>query len=397
MRILNTIKSSRVTAVDIETVRIIEHYKDLSDEFKSAWGYKNKQDGRIPSDGVLEVLWVNTASLYPEFSKVCAVSLAYLNPEGNLVCKEFYGEDEKGLLQSLAITLNKMVAHDKEYRLIGHASKFFDYPFMAKRYIINRLDIPLVLDPIDNKPWLQTNLCTNELWKMGGTTGSSLQAMCTALNIPISKVDLVGDEVGAAFYRGEFKRISTYCALDTIATFNVLRVMKQEDVFEFDDVIYFDAFGKAPIGAPVVEVLPKVKKAPVKRAAKKVEVVNDAPKEAVKTRKPRVKKAPVRKSEGVNEGVKVKSEGVKKEAAEVDDFKPRHILDRIHKSPKMSDDEKSELEILLKRKKILPADRAMVREILVRLYVNTEMFKADKKEIVDAKELEIDELLNKIG
>lgn len=381
MRILNQIKSSRVTAVDIETVRIVEHYKELSDDFKSAWGYKNKQDGRIPSDGVLAVLWENTASLYPEFSKVCAVSLAYLNPEGNLVCKEFYGEDEKGLLESLAVTLNKMIAHDKEYRLIGHASKFFDYPFMAKRYIINRLDIPLVLDPIDNKPWLQTNLCTNELWKMGGTTGSSLQAMCTALNIPISKVDLVGDEVGAAFYRGEFKRISTYCALDTIATFNVLRVMKQEDTFEFSDVIYFDAFSGKP--KEVVYDLPKT---PAKKVTKKAEGVKEGVSEGVKVRKPRAKKEPVNKSEGV-----------KKEAVEVDDFKPRHILERIHKSPQMSDDEKKELETLLKRKKILPADKEKVREILVRLYVNTAMFQSDKKEVVEAKELEIDELLNKIG
>lgn len=383
MRILNTIKSSRVTAVDIETVRIVEHYKELSDDFKSAWGYKNKQDGRIPSDGVLAVLWENTASLYPEFSKVCAVSLAYLNPEGNLVCKEFYGEDEKGLLESLAVTLNKMIAHDKEYRLIGHASKFFDYPFMAKRYIINRLDIPLVLDPIDNKPWLQTNLCTNELWKMGGTTGSSLQAMCTALNIPISKVDLVGDEVGAAFYRGEFKRISTYCALDTIATFNVLRVMKQEDTFEFSDVIYFDAFGKTLPIAPVTYDLPKT---PAKKVTKKTEGVKEGVSEGVKVRKTRTKKI-------VEEVVEDMPKVVITEG--FDDFKPRHILERIHKSPQMSPEEKEELEVLLKRKKILPADKEKVREILVRLYVNTEMFKADKKEVVEAKELEIDELLKK--
>jgi hypothetical protein len=41
------------------------------------------------------------------------------------------------------------------------------------------------------------NMDTNELWKSFGTgPGSSLQALCNVLGIPVSKVDLVGDEVG---------------------------------------------------------------------------------------------------------------------------------------------------------------------------------------------------------
>lgn len=41
---------------------------------------------------------------------------------------------------------------------------------------------------------------------MGGTgSGSSLQALCTVLGIPVSKVDLVGDEVGAVYFEGILK------------------------------------------------------------------------------------------------------------------------------------------------------------------------------------------------
>lgn len=238
MKVLNNVKSELVVAIDIETVRIAENYNDLSPEYKSAWQYKNKQDGKVPSEEELSDLWERTASLYAEFSKVCAVSLTSIGKK-SLATKEFYGSKEKELLQALGKTLDNMLALNKEYRLVGHAAKYFDYPFLGKRFIINGLDIPTVLDASNLKPWEQSNLCTNELWKLQGTgSGSSLQALCTALQIPISKVDLVGDEVGSAYYKGEYERIGRYCSYDTVATYNVIRKFKKESTFNFEEVSY---------------------------------------------------------------------------------------------------------------------------------------------------------------
>lgn len=243
MKVLQNIKSELLVSIDIETVRVEDKFEDLSEGYQSAWEYKNKQDGKIPDNDELAKLWERTSSLYAEFSKICAVSLTYLNPQGSLVCKEFYGENEKAILEALAITLNNMINFDPAYRLVGHASKYFDYPFTGKRFIINGLDIPRVIDSTASKPWEQTNLCTNELWKLGGTgAGSSLQALCNVLDIPISKVDLVGDEVGTAFYNKEYERIGRYCSLDTIACFNVIRKFKKEPIFQFDDVTYIVAY-----------------------------------------------------------------------------------------------------------------------------------------------------------
>lgn len=259
MKVLKTIPSNLIASVDVETVRVEDKFEDLSEGFQSAWEYKNKQNGVIPSREELAVLWERTSSLYAEFSKICAVSLTYLDKAGNLICKEFYGEDERGILETLGSTLDNMLKHNPNYRLVGHASKYFDYPYMGKRYIINGMDIPKVLDSTASKPWEQTNLCTNELWKLGGTgPGSSLQALCNALEIPISKVDLVGDEVGAAYYRREFERIGRYCSLDTIACFNVVRKFKKESIFQFDEVIYKVAF---PV--PFDEVTPIATPKPV--------------------------------------------------------------------------------------------------------------------------------------
>ena len=257
MKLLNSINSKYFVAIDVETVRIEEHYRDLSEEWKSAWSYKNKHEGVVPSAQQLSELWTNTAALYAEFSKVCAVSLSFLdNTETKLLVKEFYGDDEVVILKGLAGFLDRIWSKDQGYRLIGHAAKYFDYPVLCKRYVINDMELPMILDTGHLKPWESKNLCTNQdIWKFGGTgPGSSLQALCTALGIPMSKVDLAVDEVGAAYFNGEYSRIGRYCSLDTIATFNIPRKIKREKVFAFDEVVYLDE-GQEEVKIPILHKL----------------------------------------------------------------------------------------------------------------------------------------------
>lgn len=96
-------------------MRLTDEFKDLDEGFRDAWRYKNKQDGIVPLEEELSESWKRLA-LYAEFSKICAVSLAYLDQQGNLVCKEYYGEDEKAILEALSVTLNNMKAHNSQYR-----------------------------------------------------------------------------------------------------------------------------------------------------------------------------------------------------------------------------------------------------------------------------------------
>jgi hypothetical protein len=358
MKLLRDIPTRHFVAIDIETVRIVEKYEDLSDEWKSAWEYKNKQSGEVPFFEELSDSWEKTASLYAEFSKICAVSITFLSKgEDKLLCKEFFGQQEGVLLSQLGDFLNQISGSSKDFRLVGHAAKYFDYPFLCKRYIINNLAIPTILDTAHLKPWESRNLCTNaDIWKMGGTgAGSSLQALCTALGIPISKVDLVGDEVGNAYYRGEVERIAHYCSLDTIATFNVIRRIKGEKIFQFDEVSYLDRKEKSNVAKPVEK------------------------KEAVAK-----KTAPAKKQ--VAE---------KKEPEDVL-FEKLPILHRILNATEILPETRQELEALLKKKKLTKKDRVIVEDILVNLYINSEMFKSDKPELKESKKAEIKEILDSI-
>ena len=345
MKLLRDIPTRHFVAIDIETVRIVEKYEDLSDEWKSAWEYKNKQSGEVPFFEELSDSWEKTASLYAEFSKVCAVSITFLSKnEDKLLCKEFFGTDEAVLLSELGDFLNQISGSSKDFRLVGHAAKYFDYPFLCKRYIINSLAIPTLLDTAHLKPWESRNLCTNaDIWKMGGTgAGSSLQALCTSLAIPISKVDLVGDEVGNAYYRGEVERIAHYCSLDTIATFNVIRRIKGERIFQFDEVSYLDRKEKSNVAQPVDS-----------------------------------------------------TDTSKKEPEDVL-FEKLPVLHKIMNATEILPETKQELEALLKKKKLTKKDRVIVEDILVNLYVNSEMFKSDKPEVKESNKAEIKEILDNI-
>ena len=335
MKLLRDIPTKHFVAIDIETVRIAEKYEDLSDEWKSAWEYKNKQAGEVPFFEELADSWEKTSSLYAEFSKVCAVSVVFLSKnEDRLICKEFFGEDEGVLLTQLREFLNQISGSAKDFRLVGHAAKYFDYPFLCKRYIINSIAIPTLLDTAHQKPWENRNLCTNQdIWKMGGTgAGSSLQALCTALAIPISKVDLVGDEVGNAYYRGEVERIANYCSLDTIATFNVIRRIKGEKIFQFNEVSYLD---------------------------KKVA--------AVSTKEP-------------------------EDAL----FEKLPVLHKLVNATEILAETRDELVVILKKKKMTKKDRVVVEDILVNLYINSEMFKADNDLVKEVKKAEVKSILDKV-
>lgn len=241
MKAIEFIDASYVIGIDIETVRLTEKFDDLPEHLQSAWEYKHKQDGVVPAWEELAALWEKNASLYAEFSKVCAVSLVLARSGKAPKCKQYVSDNELMILKTLANDLNSYAKADSRYTLIGHSAKFFDYPFLFKRYIINGLQVPGLLDTSAQKPWESKLLCTNELWKSAGafnTPGSSLQALCAALNVPTSKVDLVGDQVGKAFFEGELIRIADYCNLDAIACLNVFRKFKRLETFEFDEVEY---------------------------------------------------------------------------------------------------------------------------------------------------------------
>lgn len=354
MKILRGLKPEHLVGIDIESVRVVDDYNDLPDDLRSAWVYKNKQNNVIPSHQELWNLWRDTASLYPEFSKVCSVSLTFLGVgRTKLFCRNFTHTDERALLIRLAGVLNSMYHKDRSYRLIGHAAKYFDYPFLAKRCIINGIPIPEIIDHTAKKPWDLTNLDTNELWKMGGTgPGSSLVAICAAMGIPISKCDMQGADVGEYFYQGNLDGIAKYCDQDTVAVLNIPFKLMGYPLWEFDQVTYIKEDFRE-----VDDVAGEVLRVPVADDAMPTNMSN-----------------PV---------------------TEADAFEESPVLTRIFTTRSFTEEDKKELTDIFcgQGKHVTKKDWEMLDMTLRSLYISDTFGKADLKAVREAKTAEIDEFM----
>ena len=148
----------------------------------------------------------------------------------------FHG-DEPQLLKEFKNLLDGHFAHPK-YLLCGHNAKEFDFPYIARRMLINRIEIPNKLNLFGKKPWEIAHLDTMELWKFGDYKHfTSLKLMANVLGIPSPKGDIDGSMVKKVFYEDkDLDRIIQYCELDVITTAQVFLRLRNDDLLEADEI-----------------------------------------------------------------------------------------------------------------------------------------------------------------
>ena len=128
----------------------------------------------------------------------------------------------------------------KPYHLLcAHNGKEFDFPFIARRMIINHIDIPFKLNLFGKKPWEVPHLDTLELWKFGDyKTYTSLKLMTNILGVPSPKDDIDGSEVRDVFYKDQdIDRIIGYCEKDTIAIAQIILRLRNEGLLIDDEIL----------------------------------------------------------------------------------------------------------------------------------------------------------------
>jgi len=123
--------------------------------------------------------------------------------------------------------------------LCAHNGKEFDFPYIARRMIINGIEIPYKLDLFGKKPWEVPHLDTLELWKFGDyKTFTSLKLMTHVLGIPSPKDDIDGSQVGSVYYEEkDIDRIIVYCEKDTIAVAQIFLRLRNEEILTKDEIL----------------------------------------------------------------------------------------------------------------------------------------------------------------
>lgn len=214
---LNEIKPEDLLYLDIETVPLKENYNLLSEEHKKLWD--KKASSLIKESDTPESIY-NRAGIYAEFGKIICISVGFVvNKDGVRFfrVKSFYGDDEKTLLTEFAQILNRF-AKRQSANLCAHNGKEFDFPYIARRMLINGIEIPEILNVAGKKPWEVKFIDTMELWKFGDNKHyTSLNLLTFIFNIPSPKDDIDGSQVAQCYYNGELERIVAYCEKDVLA------------------------------------------------------------------------------------------------------------------------------------------------------------------------------------
>lgn len=230
---LEHLNPENVLFLDIETVPIGYKYKELSDNARKLWDDKFKNSASIESTEK----HYKKAGIYAEFAKIVCISVGFFNNR-TFRLKSYCGDEEKQILKDFSELLNKYY-NQKEHLLCAHNGKEFDFPFIARRMLINGLKLPALLNIAGKKPWEIAHLDTMELWKFGDYKNyTSLNLLANVFNIPTPKDEIDGSDVARVYWEEkDLKKISTYCQKDVLTVAQLLRRFRGEQLIDQDSII----------------------------------------------------------------------------------------------------------------------------------------------------------------
>lgn len=223
--------------LDIETVPLEEHFESLDAITQLLWEQKTQYQRK---DEISAQDFYDRAGIWAEFGKIICISVGYFVIQGDkkqFRVTSFYG----GEIKILTDFKNLLETHfsKPQHLLCAHNGKEFDFPYIARRMIINKISLPKKLDLFGKKPWEVPHIDTLELWKFGDyKTFTSLKLMAHVLNIPSPKDDIDGSQVRNVFYEEKnLDRIIEYCEKDTITVAQIFLRLRNEPILEENQIL----------------------------------------------------------------------------------------------------------------------------------------------------------------
>ena len=202
-------------------------------------------------DEVCSDVYNTKAPIHAEFGRILCISVGAIWKNQNedfynIKINTFSNEDEKTLLsdfinhEKLGPILNRVAGNyeknqDDFWALCSHNGLIFDFPYIARRLIINGFNPPAMFDYAHLKPWEQNFLIdSRQVWSFNVFDAAvSLDCLAEIFNIPSSKEVMSGADVKDVFYKEKnLKKIADYCELDVLALVRIYLRMKsmKEDV-----------------------------------------------------------------------------------------------------------------------------------------------------------------------
>lgn len=235
---LDQVSVENVLFLDIETVPQYQDFNDVPKSFQDFWEKKSsyfRNEDQSASDVY------QRAGIYSEYGKIICISVGIIvkkTGERSFRLKSFFGDDEALLLKEFAEMLKKYQSSNSDVQLCAHNGKEFDFPYIARRMLVNNIKLPKLLDIAGKKPWEVMFLDTMELWKFGDYKNyTSLNLLTHLFNIPTPKDDIDGSMVADVYWKEkDLQRIVKYCEKDVLAIAQLLLRFKGEKLIKQESV-----------------------------------------------------------------------------------------------------------------------------------------------------------------
>jgi len=228
--VIQKIAIENILFLDIETVPQIDTWNNLDSTTQYLWDKKTKSQRKDEIEA--SDFYEQRAGIMAEFGMIVCISVGMIdNNTGKLKIKTFSGE-ERDLLIAFCELFNSPRLNN--IILCAHNGKEFDFPYIARRLLINRIQPPIPFQMFGKKPWEVPHIDTMELWKFGDWKSYvSLELLAHIFGIPTPKDDIDGSMVADIYYKeGDIDRIIHYCEKDVLTLANVFRRMRQEDLLK---------------------------------------------------------------------------------------------------------------------------------------------------------------------
>jgi DNA polymerase elongation subunit (family B) len=137
--------------------------------------------------------------------------------------KSCFNDDEKLILNDFSSLMSRF-AQRHNVQLCAHNGKEFDFPYIARRMLINGIRLPAILDIAGKKPWEITFIDTMDLWRFGDYKNyTGLKLLAHIFGIPSPKDDIDGSQVGGVYWNDkDLPRIAHYCEKDVLTIAQLL-------------------------------------------------------------------------------------------------------------------------------------------------------------------------------
>lgn len=235
---LSHINIENILFLDIETVPLAASFDNLQENYRLLWT-KKAEFLRKENETAKDVY--KRAGIYAEFGKIICISVGYFfknDSDRQFKITSFSGDNEKEILENFSRFLNSN-SRKKEVLLCAHNGKEFDFPFIARRMLINELKLPSLLNIFGKKPWEVAHLDTMDLWKFGDYKNfTSLELLASVFNIPTPKDDINGGDIWRVYWEEKnLNRIIAYCQKDVITIARIFLKYRGESSIEDRNVL----------------------------------------------------------------------------------------------------------------------------------------------------------------